>query len=122
MMRSLIISSMVIVLAAAGAEARQLPGGLTKGLSIAKKAQDVRDLQMTDQEEATLGAEVSARIRTRYGVVQDAGVHRYISLLGLALAQGSTRPGLRDLRGPRHQLCHCFAPRRYVHISVARSR
>jgi predicted Zn-dependent protease len=94
MMRSLIISSMITVLAVAGAEARQLPGGLTKGLSIAKKAQDVRDLQMTDQEEAKLGAEVSARIRTRYGVVQDAGVHRYISLLGLALAQGSTRPGL----------------------------
>jgi predicted Zn-dependent protease len=85
---------MVTVLAVAGAEARQLPGGLTKGLSIAKKAQDVRDLQMTDQEEAKLGAEVSARIRTRYGVVQDAGVHRYVSLLGLALAQGSTRPGL----------------------------
>ncbi len=94
MMRSLITISMVTVLAVAGAEARQLPGGLTKGLSIAKKAQDVRDLQMTDQEEAKLGAEVSARIRTRYGVVQDAGVHRYISLLGLALAQGSTRPGL----------------------------
>jgi predicted Zn-dependent protease len=72
----------------------QLPGGLTKGLSIAKKAQDVRDLQMTDQEEAQLGAEVSQRIRTRYGVVQDAGVHRYISLVGMALAQGSTRPAL----------------------------
>jgi predicted Zn-dependent protease len=94
MMRSLVISSMVIVLAVAGADARQLPGGLTKGLSIAKKAQDVRDLQMTDQEEAKLGAEVSARIRARYGVVQDAGVHLYISLLGMALAQGSTRPGL----------------------------
>ena len=94
MMRSLVISLMVIVLAVAGADARQLPGGLTKGLSIAKKAQDVSDLQMTDQEEAKLGAEVSARIRARYGVVQDAGVHRYISLLGVALAQGSTRPGL----------------------------
>ena len=94
MMRSVVTSLMVTVLAVAGAEARQLPGGLTKGLSIAKKAQDVHDLQMTDREEATLGAEVSARIRTRYGVVQDAGVHRYISLVGLALAQGSTRPGL----------------------------
>ena len=94
MMRSLSAISMVTVLAVAGAEARQLPGGLNKGLSIAKKAQDVHDLQMTDQEEAKLGAEVSARIRTRYGVVQDAGVHRYISLVGLALAQGSTRPAL----------------------------
>lgn len=72
----------------------QLPGGISKGLGIAKKANDVRDLQMTDQEEATLGAEVSERIRSRYGVVQDAGVHRYISLVGLALAQGSTRPAL----------------------------
>lgn len=80
--------------AVAGGEGGQLPGGLTKGLSIAKKAQDVRDLQMTDQEEAQLGAEVSQRIRTRYGVVQDAGVHRYIGLVGMALAQGSTRPGL----------------------------
>lgn len=81
---------------AAGAEAggRQLPGGLTKGLSIAKKAQDVRDLQMTDAEEQQLGQQVSERIRARYGVVQDAAVHRYISLVGLALAQGSTRPGL----------------------------
>ncbi len=78
----------------AAAEARQLPGGISKGMSIAKKAQDVRDLQMTDAEEKALGEQVSARIRTRYGVVQDAGVHRYISLVGLALAQGSTRPAL----------------------------
>ncbi len=69
-------------------------GGIGKGLSIAKKAKDVRDLQMTDAEEQALGALVSDRIRTRYGVVQDAGVHRYISLVGTALAQGSTRPAL----------------------------
>jgi beta-barrel assembly-enhancing protease len=81
-------------LAVAEGAGGQLPGGLAKGMSIAKKAQDVRDLQMTDQEEAQLGAEVSQRIRTRYGVAQDAGVHRYISLVGLALAQGSTRPSL----------------------------
>ena len=72
---------------------RQL-GQIGKGLSIAKKANDVRDLQMTDAEEQALGQQVSERIRTRYGVVQDAGVHRYISLVGLALAQGSTRPNL----------------------------
>jgi predicted Zn-dependent protease len=110
MMRNAIALSVVIVLgvlgtaeargrntgpspAVANVEAGQL-GGIGKGRSIAKKAQDVRDLQMTDQEEAQLGAEVSERIRKRYGVVQDAGVHRYISLVGMALAQGSTRPGL----------------------------
>ena len=49
---------------------------------------------MTDAEEQQLGAAVSERIRTRYGVVQDAAVHRYVALVGGALAQGSTRPAL----------------------------
>lgn len=69
-------------------------GQIGKGVSIAKKANDVRDLQMTDAEEQELGANVSERIRERYGVVQDAAVHRYLALVGTALAQGSTRPGL----------------------------
>ena len=69
-------------------------GGISKGLSIAKKANDVRDLQVTDAEEQELGKQVSARIRTRYGVVQDQAVHRYVALVGTALAQGSTRPNL----------------------------
>ena len=94
MMRSVIVLSMVTVMAGAlPVEARQL-GGINKGLSIAKKANDVRELSMTDAEEQELGRQVSERIRTRYGVVQDAGVHRYVSLVGLALAQGSTRPNL----------------------------
>lgn len=76
------------------AEARQLPGGLSKGLGIAKKAQDVRDLQVTEAEEQELGKQVSEKIRVRYGVVQDAKVHRYVALVGTALAQGSSRPAL----------------------------
>lgn len=78
---------------AEGEGGRQL-GQIGKGLSIAKKANDVRELQMTDAEEQQLGQQVSDKIRTRYGVVQDAGVHRYVSLVGLAMAQGSTRPNL----------------------------
>ncbi len=69
-------------------------GQIGKGISIAKKANEVRDLQMTDEEEQELGAAVSERIRGRYGVVQDAAVHRYLALVGTALAQGSTRPAL----------------------------
>ncbi|HET9703616.1 MAG TPA: M48 family metalloprotease [Vicinamibacterales bacterium] len=69
-------------------------GGITKGLSIAKKANEVRDLSMTDAEEQQLGQNVSERIRTRYGVVQDASVHRYVSLVGTLMAQLSTRPNL----------------------------
>jgi beta-barrel assembly-enhancing protease len=79
---------------ALAADRSQLPGGITKGMSIAKKANDVRDLQMTDAEEQTLGKQVSERIRTRYGVVQDPAVHRYVGLVGTALALGSTRPTL----------------------------
>src|SRR6478609_5658236 len=96
MTRTVIAWSVAAVLAAGAgspAAARQL-GGVTKGLSMAKKANEVRDLSMTDAEEQDLGKQVSEKIRTRYGVVQDAAVHRYVNLVGLALAQGSTRPNL----------------------------
>jgi predicted Zn-dependent protease len=97
MMRNVIALAIVAAVGApftSRAEARQLPGGITKGIGMAKKANDVRELQMTDAEEQELGKQVSDRIRTRYGVVQDANVHRYVGLVGLALAQGSTRPNL----------------------------
>jgi beta-barrel assembly-enhancing protease len=80
--------------AAAGGEGGGQIGGISKGLGIAKKANDVRELRMTDEEEQQLGVNVSERIRTRYGVVQDANVHRYVSLVGTVLAQASTRPNL----------------------------
>jgi Zn-dependent protease with chaperone function len=97
-----------VVLTVAGPEAREARrspavaegergeqiGGISKGLGIAKKANDVRELRMSDAEEQQLGANVSERIRTRYGVVQDANVHRYVALVGTALAANSTRPTL----------------------------
>ena len=61
---------------------------------IMKRAQQFRDVQMTDEDEQQLGAAVSERIRARYGVVQDAAVHRYVTLVGSVLAQASSRPGL----------------------------
>ncbi len=69
-------------------------GGISKGLGIAKKANDAYELRMTDAEEQALGANVSEKIRTRYGVVQDPGVHLYVGLVGTVLAQASTRPAL----------------------------
>jgi predicted Zn-dependent protease len=69
-------------------------GGISKGIGIAKKANDVRELRMTDAEEQALGANVSEKIRIRYGVVQDSGVHLYVGLVGTVLAQASTRPEL----------------------------
>lgn len=82
-----------LVAAPSGASGEQL-GGLGKLGSVVKKANDLRELQVTDKEEQELGAAVSERIRARYGVVQDAAVHRYVSLVGSVLAQASDRPEL----------------------------
>ena len=62
--------------------------------SVLKRAQQVRDMQMTDEEETKLGEAVSERIRQRYGVVQDPAIHKYVTLVGGVLAQASTRPSL----------------------------
>jgi predicted Zn-dependent protease len=50
--------------------------------------------RISQQEEQDLGAQVSERIRQRYGVVQDPAVHKYVSLVGTVLAEASSRPKL----------------------------
>jgi hypothetical protein len=59
-----------------------------------KRAQQLRDIQITDDEEQQIGAAVCERVRNRYGVVQDQAVHRYVSLVGTVLAQASSRPNI----------------------------
>jgi beta-barrel assembly-enhancing protease len=61
---------------------------------IIQRAQQVRSMVITDEDEAAIGAGVSERVRKRYGVVQDPAVHRYVTLVGTVLAQASTRPSL----------------------------
>jgi predicted Zn-dependent protease len=61
---------------------------------VTKRAKQFRDLQMTEEDEQRLGEAVSERIRQRYGVVQDAAVHKYVSLVGTVVAQASSRPNL----------------------------
>ena len=60
----------------------------------AKRAKQVSDFNWSDQEKAALGSKVSELVRQRYGVVQDAAVHKYVSLVGRAVAEKSTKPGL----------------------------
>ena len=72
-------------------ETTQLP---TQIGGAVKRVQQLRDIQMTDAEEQQLGAAVSERVRARYGVVQDANVHRYVTLVGTVLTQVSEKPGL----------------------------
>jgi beta-barrel assembly-enhancing protease len=62
--------------------------------TILKRAEQLRELQITDEDEQKLGEAVSEKIRIRYGVVQDQAVHRYVGLVGAALVQSSTRPRL----------------------------
>jgi predicted Zn-dependent protease len=81
------LTAAVPALAAPAAGAGQL-GSVMKGV------QQFRDVQMTDQEEQQLGQAVSEKIRKRYGVVQDAAIHKYVSLVGSVLAQASSRPNL----------------------------
>ena len=54
-----------------------------------KRAEQFQELRVTDAEEQQIGAAVSERVRQRYGVVQDANVHRYVTLVGTAVAQAT---------------------------------
>jgi len=54
-----------------------------------KRAEQFRELQITNAEERELGTLVSQKVRERYGVVQDALVHRYVTLVGEAIAQAT---------------------------------
>ena len=62
--------------------------------TIMKRAQQARDLIITESDEIKIGQAVSEKVRARYGVVQDAAVHRYVTLVGASLAVSGKRPNL----------------------------
>ena len=61
---------------------------------LAQTAKKVYDVQINEEQEIAIGKGVSEKVRQRYGVVQDPAIHRYVSLVGMALAQVSSRPNL----------------------------
>jgi predicted Zn-dependent protease len=63
--------------------------------AVAQATASVRNWRFTEAEDRGLGADVSARLRDRYGVVQDAAVHKYVTLLGSAVAGNSSLSHLR---------------------------
>ena len=90
MRRALMALAAVVSLAApapadAGRQLGQIGGAVNR-------AQQLSDIHMSDAEAQQLGAAVSESVRARYGVVQDAAVHRYVGLVGTALAQMSSKP------------------------------
>jgi predicted Zn-dependent protease len=96
-MKKVMIAVALAALVAGPASAGQF-GSLDKlgkaAKGVEKRAGQLKDIEMTDAEEQDLGAAVSGKIRTKYGVVQDAAVHKYVTLVGQVLAQASSRPGL----------------------------
>lgn len=89
--RALVIFTLGLALAAPRIVAAEQLGKLGGAV---KRVQQFKDVEMTDAEEQQLGAEVSQRIRARYGVVQNQAAHRYVTLVGTSLAQVSGRPDL----------------------------
>jgi predicted Zn-dependent protease len=87
-----------------------------KGLEVAKKANDA---VYTEAEKQQLGAEVSAKIRKKFGVVQDPAVHRYVTLVGSVLTRVSKKPDYtwRFIVLDTDAVNAFAAPGGYVHIT-----
>jgi len=87
-----------------------------KGISVAAKANDAI---YTEAEKQQLGAEVSANIRKKFGVVQDPSVHRYVTLVGAVLARVSKKPDYtwRFIVLDTDAVNAFAAPGGYVHIT-----
>jgi predicted Zn-dependent protease len=99
MRRTAVIAVGFVVLLGATPARAQLPGRIGSQIGKAKSDLDkarsaVQDLKFTAEEERQIGADVSARLRDRYGVVQDEAIHKYVTLVGSVVAAGSTQPDL----------------------------
>ncbi|MEO7189808.1 MAG: M48 family metalloprotease [Vicinamibacterales bacterium] len=94
-MKKLMTIGAIVCLASAAPASAQL-GQLGKRIGQAQDAKKTMDdLTFSDAEEQQIGSEISAKLREKYGVVQDKAVHRYVSLVGGVLAQASSRPNLK---------------------------
>jgi len=85
---------LALVLTAAPAYA-QLGGALGKLNKAKESADKVKGLKLSDADERKIGEQVSAELCQTFGVVQDAAVTKYVSLVGSVLAQASSRPDLQ---------------------------
>ena len=94
-------TSLILFLAATVSAAMPIPAFAQLGDFLRKAEQEAQqrkqqfdEVNITDAEEIALGADVSARIRERFGVVQDPAVHEYVSLVGAVLTEHAARTGL----------------------------
>jgi beta-barrel assembly-enhancing protease len=82
--RSAVLTALALIVFSSPAHAQL---GAVRG--AVKRAEQVRDLQISSSEERQLGSAVSEKVRDRYGVVQDENVHRYVTLVGTAVAEAA---------------------------------
>ena len=94
-MKTVVLGAVILAVCAFARPASAQFGGL---LDKAQKVQDTKkkldSLNISEEEEQKLGADVSLKVRTRFGVVQNAEVHKYVTTVGLSLAEQSERPKL----------------------------
>jgi|SRR5579862_1844220 len=88
MRRMATVTLAVMALAIAAPAYAQIGSLLNKAADAKKK------LDISEPDEISIGTDVSARLRERYGVVQDKAVHKYVTLVGMTLASQSSRPKL----------------------------
>lgn len=69
-------------------------GALSKIKRGADTARKVADLNIGDKEERAIGEEVSRQIIAELGVYPDAALTKYVTLVGMLLAQNSSKPNL----------------------------
>ena len=95
-MKKLLLVGALVLGIAQPAFAQGVLGRLGKAASKAKSAADqIKDLILTEQEEHAMGQKISGLLRDKYGVVQSAPVHKYVSLVGKSLSGVSSRPNLQ---------------------------
>ena len=85
--------AVALVLAAAPASAQF--GRLGEIERRASQVKRVADLDISEKEERQIGESASGRVRAEFGVMQDAALTKYVSLVGNVLAKASTRPDLQ---------------------------
>jgi len=95
------MKTLVMVMAALAIAApahAQLPTAIKKAQDAKGRADQAKaavgEFTFSPAERAELGGQISAKLRTRFGVVQDRAVTKYVTLVGLTVAKSSSQPSL----------------------------
>lgn len=94
MKKTLLVFAILAMCAPAYAQLGGIGGAMKRVQQVQDTKNKINDLTFTDEEEQAIGRDVSAKVRQRFGVVQDPAVHKYVSLVGMTLAKASERPDL----------------------------